>query len=90
MTVSLPKTTSRHVTSRSQYEVVKSRGEKHVYVDRFPSTQTDGVPLSREWFSQSQTFETHFSYHSKGNPKPMWNTPPLFTFTVSKTKRLRA
>ena len=32
-----------------------------------------------------QTFETHFSYHSKGNPKPMWNTLSVIYSQQNKT-----
>ena len=85
MTVSLPKTTSRHVTSLSHYVPPAAVRGNHVYVDWFPSTQTSRVSLSGDRFSQSQTFETHFSYHSKGNPKPMWDTLPLLYSQQNKT-----
>ena len=60
-------------------------GKNHVDVDRFPSTQSIQGSFSRGRFLQSQTFETHFSYHSKGNPKPMWDTLPLLYSQQNKT-----
>ena len=69
MTVSLPKTTSRHVTSLSHYVPPAAVRGNHVYVDWFPSTHTVGVtyaafglltPRTRGWVSGSAKLSSQF------------------------------
>jgi len=68
MTVSLPKTTSRHVTSLSHYVPPAAVRGNHVYVDWFPSTQTSRVSLSGDRFSQSQERRCCFNFVTRLQP----------------------
>ena len=62
MTVSLPKTTSRHVTSLSHYVPPAAVRGNHVYADWFPSTHTVGVTYAGDRFSQSQYLRCCFNF----------------------------
>ncbi len=87
MTVSLPKTTSRHVTSLSHYVPPAAVRGNHVYADWFPSTHTVGVTYAAFGFCSLRLLKP-ISVIIPNEIQNLCETP-RHPFTVNETKRLR-